>query len=73
MSRRILAITALGLTTSVIAQSSATSTSSAPAATWIVNVGRGEHKFEPDLVQASVGDLIQFDFFPPNHSVVRAE
>jgi plastocyanin len=64
---------ALGLATSVSAQSSPTSTSSAPAATWTVGVGRGDHKFEPDLVQASVGDIIQFDFFPPNHSVVRAE
>ncbi|KAF2489414.1 hypothetical protein BU16DRAFT_421240, partial [Lophium mytilinum] len=33
----------------------------------------GDHKFRPDVTQANVGDIIEFDFFPPNHSVVRAE
>jgi hypothetical protein len=29
--------------------------------------------FEPDTIQARVGDIVQFDFMPLNHSVVRAE
>ena len=31
-----------------------------------------DHEFDPDVVQASVGDFVEFRFFPPNHSVVRA-
>jgi plastocyanin len=52
---------------------SGTTTSSAAAATFTVDVGRADHVFRPDVVQANVGDIIQFNFFPPNHSVVRAE
>jgi plastocyanin len=48
-------------------------TSKSAAATWTITVGKAEHKFQPDTVQAEVGDLIVYDFFPPNHSVVRAE
>ncbi|KAF2637515.1 hypothetical protein P280DRAFT_552183 [Massarina eburnea CBS 473.64] len=59
--------------TSVTASESASKTSSAPAQTYTVQVGNGDHKFKPDVVQAAVGDIIEFDFFPPNHSVVRAE
>ena len=29
--------------------------------------------FVPDTIEADVGDIITFQFFPPNHSVVRAE
>ena len=73
--RNLLSTVALSLVTvGVHAQDpSPTSTSSAVAATFTVEVGRGDHKFTPDVVQANVGDIIQFDFFPPNHSVVRAE
>jgi plastocyanin len=47
-------------------------TSSAPAQTHTISVGI-DHKFKPDITQAEVGDIISFQFFPPNHSVVRAE
>ena len=50
-----------------------TATASAAATTWTVKVGQGDHTFKPNILQADVGDIIEFDFFPPNHSVVRAE
>ena len=73
--RNLLSVVALGLATvGVHAQDpSPTSTSSAAASTFTIEVGKANHQFTPDVVQASVGDIIQFDFFPPNHSVVRAE
>ncbi|KAL2351382.1 hypothetical protein BJ546DRAFT_1066148 [Cryomyces antarcticus] len=43
------------------------------AQTHIITVGKGNNRFVPDITQASVGDIIQFQFFPPNHSVIRAE
>ncbi|KAF2874411.1 hypothetical protein BDV95DRAFT_332171 [Massariosphaeria phaeospora] len=56
------------------ASSSATPTSSAAAhQTHIVNVGKPVHKFSPDSIRAEAGDIIEFVFFPPNHSVARAE
>jgi plastocyanin len=57
----------------VRAQESATGTSTAAAATHTVEVGKGGHFFIPDVVQVNAGDIVQFDFFPTNHSVVRAE
>jgi plastocyanin len=63
---------ALSLTHVGVLAQDATGTATAAAATFTVEVGKGEHKFKPDVIQAEVGDLIQFNFFPPNHSVVRA-
>jgi plastocyanin len=62
-------------TASTLALSNPTSTTSAsPAAkTWTISVGKGDHTFRPDTLQANIGDTIEFDFFPANHSVVRAE
>jgi plastocyanin len=51
---------------------SATSTSKA-AATHTVSVGDGGFFFSPNTTYANVGDVVQFDFYPTNHSVVRAE
>lgn len=59
-------------TTSTINRPSGTSLSVRPAATYKISVGI-DHKFSPDITQALVGDLIEFDFMPLNHSVVRAE
>jgi plastocyanin len=63
-----------------LAQGSSASQSLSPSATTssvqqthTINVGDGGNKFNPPITQAAVGDLIEFDFFPPNHSVVRAE
>ncbi|KAF2097647.1 hypothetical protein NA57DRAFT_77899 [Rhizodiscina lignyota] len=52
--------------------SSQSSTSSKPQ-TWTVSVGKATNQFQPDVIQADVGDIVEFDFFPPNHSVARAE
>ena len=42
-------------------------------ATHVVTVGKADHAFRPDTVLAEIGDTIEFQFFPVNHSVVRAE
>ncbi|KAF2877496.1 hypothetical protein BDV95DRAFT_535117 [Massariosphaeria phaeospora] len=52
---------------------SPTPTSTAPAQTHTIQVGNGDHKFKPDVTQAEIGDIIEFNFYPQNHSVVRAE
>lgn len=52
---------------------SGTATSSSAATTWTVSVGEGSNVFKPNVVQANIGDIIEFDFYPANHSVCRAE
>ncbi|KAL7626423.1 hypothetical protein AAE478_003195 [Parahypoxylon ruwenzoriense] len=42
------------------------------AATHTVRVGL-QHDFQPDTIQANPGDTIRFNFYPKNHSVVRAD
>lgn len=37
-----------------------------------VTVGNGGFRYRPNTTYADVGDIIQFEFFPPNHSVIRA-
>lgn len=59
-------------TTSTFSQPSETSSTIRPAATYKISVGI-DHKLSPDITQALVGDLIEFDFMPLNHSVVGAE
>jgi hypothetical protein len=40
----------------------------------IVKVGAGGFKFEPDVLHnISVGDIVAFEFYPPDHSVARAD
>ncbi|KAK4915856.1 hypothetical protein LTR28_013499, partial [Elasticomyces elasticus] len=51
----------------------ATATTSSAVQTHTITVGKGDNKFVPDVVLANVGDIIQYQFFPPNHSVARAE
>ncbi|KAF2468442.1 uncharacterized protein BDR25DRAFT_173938, partial [Lindgomyces ingoldianus] len=50
-----------------------TSTSTGAKQTHTISVGNGDHKMRPDVTQAEIGDIIEFRFFPPNHSIVRAE
>ncbi|ORY07680.1 hypothetical protein BCR34DRAFT_590234 [Clohesyomyces aquaticus] len=50
-----------------------TATSSAAQQTHTISVGNGDHKMRPDVTQAEIGDIIEFRFFPVNHSIVRAE
>lgn len=52
--------------------SSSSESSSSAAATYTVSVGRANHQFDPDVIQANVGDIVEFDFYPTNHSVIRA-
>ncbi|CAE7174154.1 hypothetical protein PTTW11_05577 [Pyrenophora teres f. teres] len=49
------------------------STGSAAAQTHTIQVGLADHVFKPDTTVANIGDTIEFDFYPLNHSVVRAE
>ncbi|KAK1755367.1 hypothetical protein QBC47DRAFT_214851 [Echria macrotheca] len=59
-------------------ESGASPASAAPSSTSSVNiipisVGAENHKFVPDQVNASVGDIIRFNFYPGGHRVARAE
>lgn len=51
---------------------SSTSSVSEPQ-THTIQVGLLDHKMRPEVTEAAVGDFIEFDFYPLNHSVVRAE
>ncbi|KAI0138626.1 hypothetical protein F4776DRAFT_62354 [Hypoxylon sp. NC0597] len=53
-------------------ESTVTATGSSAAATYTVMVGL-QHDFQPDTIQANPGDTIRFNFYPKNHSVVRAD
>lgn len=51
---------------------SATATTSDPI-TQTIAVGLGGHVFSPNVVQLSKGNFVEFQFYPTNHSVIRAE
>lgn len=38
-----------------------------------VTVGNAGFSYSPNTTRAKVGDIINFQFFPPNHSVIRAQ
>lgn len=40
--------------------------------THTIQVGLLDHKMRPEVTEAAVGDFIEFDFYPLNHSIVRA-
>jgi plastocyanin len=69
----------LALTTITAAADSdstlASTTSSASAATHTIKVGHKSdpHQFSPADITANVSDLIVFEFYPTNHSVVKAD
>ncbi|KAL4892238.1 hypothetical protein BDV59DRAFT_54799 [Aspergillus ambiguus] len=50
-------------------------TTSASVATHTVKVGSKEdpHQYSPHDITANVGDVIEFQFYPRNHSVVKAD
>ncbi|RMZ73453.1 extracellular serine-rich [Pyrenophora seminiperda CCB06] len=58
---------------SSLSPTTSTTASSAAAQTHTIQVGLIDHVFKPDSVVANIGDTIAFDFYPLNHSVVRAE
>jgi hypothetical protein len=40
----------------------------------VVSVGkRGSRVFDPETIIAKIGEVVMFEFFPTNHSVVRGE
>lgn len=56
-----------------IGVASSSTTSTAPAPTHTISVGGSNgYNFVPSQVNASVGDIIEFRFYPQNHSVARA-
>lgn len=57
---------------SAATSSTPTASTSSAVATYTISVGTN-NQFQPDIVQTNVGDIIEFDFMPLNHSVVRAE
>ncbi|GLB09213.1 hypothetical protein AtubIFM57258_005125 [Aspergillus tubingensis] len=88
MAAHLLALVAMLLATTVSAQSHssttgisttsttrATSTTTTAIATHTVQVGSKEdpHQYSPHNVSAAVGDVIVFEFYPRNHSVVKAD
>ncbi|GAB7352901.1 hypothetical protein MBLNU459_g3491t1 [Dothideomycetes sp. NU459] len=61
-------------TGSSTAASTASATSGTNPTIHTVTVGEGGYnKFEPNATVAQIGDIIQFLFYPQNHSVVKAE
>ncbi|ETI25115.1 hypothetical protein G647_04487 [Cladophialophora carrionii CBS 160.54] len=60
-------------TTPSITDSSTSTSTSSQAFTTTIAVGRAGHTFAPDVVQVPVGGFVEFDFYPTNHSVIRAE
>lgn len=47
--------------------------SSALPKTHTIQVGLADHKMVPATTQAAIGDILEFNFYPLNHSVVRAD
>ncbi|KUJ11344.1 uncharacterized protein LY89DRAFT_689215 [Mollisia scopiformis] len=72
MLLNIVALISVSLFNIVVAQT-ASSTTSAPAATHTVSVGADGLNFNPhEITGAAVGDIIEYRFYPQNHSVARA-
>ncbi|KAJ5824910.1 Cupredoxin [Penicillium robsamsonii] len=53
----------------------ATTSSSTGITTHTIQVGpkSNPHQFDPSEIKANVGDIVVFEFYPTNHSVVQAE
>ncbi|EPE29278.1 Cupredoxin [Glarea lozoyensis ATCC 20868] len=56
-----------------LAQAEGTYSSSKPVTTTKVAVGANGHVFTPEVITAAVGDIIEFQFYPLNHSVARSD
>jgi plastocyanin len=58
-----------------MAITNSTPSSTAPHSTHTVKVGPKEnpHQYLPHSITAAVGDVIVFEFYPRNHSVVKAD
>lgn len=60
------------VTTFTLGGPTTTAIKSTAAETHTVTVGL-QHDFNPDTIKANPGDTIRFEFYPKNHSVVRAD
>lgn len=49
----------------------ASSTTKLPV-THTVAAAKGGHSYDPDVIVAEPGDVVEFQFYPTNHSVIRA-
>jgi len=58
------------LATSSSTPSVASSSGSSPPAVHTITVGKGGNSFEPNSLNASVGDVVVFEFYPANHRYV---
>ncbi|KAF5000316.1 hypothetical protein FGRMN_1860 [Fusarium graminum] len=58
---------------SATVQESATGTASSAEKTHTINVGASGHKFTPAEVEADVGDIIEWRFYPSNHWVIQGD
>ena len=60
---------------SFMSDTTPSSTSNNPPATHTVQVGakQNPHQYSPHTINATVGDVILFEFYPTNHSVVKAD
>ena len=59
--------------TTLQSSASVSSTTTSEPQTHTIQVGLLDHKMRPETTEAAVGDFVEFDFYPLNHSVVRAE
>lgn len=64
--------TATANATGAAATASANTTTADPI-TKTIAVGLGGHVFSPSVVQLSPSNFVEFQFYPTNHSVIRAE
>jgi plastocyanin len=59
---------------SSVTSASPFSTDSIEPKVHMIKAGAGGWKFEPqEIHNASVGDIVKWEFYPPDHSVARAE
>ena len=69
----------LALATMTVAAGSSTATSTTSSSTGVsthtIQVGpkSNPHQFVPTDITAKVGDIVVFEFYPTNHSVVKAD
>lgn len=60
--------------TTTLSTSPSPTNTPAEAKVHLVKVGAGGFKFEPaELTDVAVGDIVSFEFYPPDHSVARAD
>jgi plastocyanin len=65
------AVASVPVTPSPSTSSTSSSTTSAPQ-TYTIKVGAGGFAFEPQQLNASIGDTVEFEFYPSGHSVAQA-